>query len=177
MADSNTHVSLRPLSIGDTSGVLQWRNSPEVARYMYTDHTISESEHAQWFGRAMSSLDRKYWIIELDGLPVGLANVYDISEHHHRAYWAFYLADAAVRGRGVGSYTERFVIRFAFEELALDKLCCEVLSSNEAVVKMHEKFGFRIDGALRQHIWKRDHYEDVIAMSLLRSEWGERSGA
>jgi UDP-4-amino-4,6-dideoxy-N-acetyl-beta-L-altrosamine N-acetyltransferase len=169
--------ALRPMAIADISRVLGWRNQPDVARYMYTDHTISPTEHAKWFGNALGSSDRTYWIIELDDQPVGLANLYDISEQHRRAYWAFYLADPAVRGRGVGSYTERFVMRFAFAELGLNKLCCEVMSSNEAVVQMHQRFGFQIDGTLRQHIWKQDHFEDVVALSLLRAEWEAREGA
>jgi pseudaminic acid biosynthesis N-acetyl transferase len=164
-------VTFRPLSLADIIRVREWRNLPEVARYMYTDHEISEAEHASWFGKALDAPDRRYWIIELDSIPVGLANVYDINTSHRRAYWAFYLADPTVRGRGVGSATERFVLRYAFEELALNKLCCEVLGSNEAVVAMHSKFGFVVDGTLRSHIWKQDHFEDVVALSMLAEEW------
>ena len=171
MTPEASDVTLRPMSLADIIRVREWRNLPDVARYMYTDHEISEAEHASWFGMALDSGDRRYWIIELDGAPVGLANLYDIQPAHRRAYWAFYLADPAVRGRGVGSATERFVLRYAFEELGLNKLCCEVLGSNEAVVAMHEKFGFVVGGTLRSHIWKRDHFEDVVTLSILAEEW------
>ena len=164
-------VGLRPLELGDIARVLEWRNRPEVARYMYTDHVISEREHARWFGTAMSNEDRRYWIIELDGEPVGLANLYDISTRQKLAYWAFYLADDRVRGRGVGSATERFVMRHAFEDLALEKLCCEVLATNEGVVKMHQRYGFQIDGVLRRHVIKAGERVDVVTMSLLKQEW------
>lgn len=171
MPDAATGVDLRPLRLDDIIRVREWRNLPDVARYMYTDHQISEGEHARWLGDAIERPDRRYWIIELDGRPVGLANMVEISERHRRASWAFYLADPAIRGRGVGSFTEMFVMREAFEELKLNKLCCEVLGSNEAVVAMHEKFGFMIDGVLRQHIWKVDHFEDVVCMSMTADEY------
>ena len=45
---------------------------------MYTDHRITDAEHARWFAGAMSDETKRYWIIELDGEPVGLANLYDI---------------------------------------------------------------------------------------------------
>jgi UDP-4-amino-4,6-dideoxy-N-acetyl-beta-L-altrosamine N-acetyltransferase len=112
-----------------------------------------------------------YWIIELDGQPVGVANLTDISIEHKRAYWAFYLADERVRGRGVGSATERFVMHHAFVDLALDKLCLEVLATNEGVVKMHQRYGFQIDGTLRKHVIKNGERVDVRTMSLLRDEW------
>ena len=39
-------VELRPLMPGDKDRLLVWRNSPEVAAYMYTDHRITAAEHA-----------------------------------------------------------------------------------------------------------------------------------
>jgi UDP-4-amino-4,6-dideoxy-N-acetyl-beta-L-altrosamine N-acetyltransferase len=164
-------VSLRTLELGDITRVQAWRNLPEVAAFMYTDHHISDGEHARWFGGAMTDDTRRYWIIELDGEPVGLANLYDISLLHKRSYWAFYHADDRVRGKGVGSFTERFVRRHVFEELGLDKLCCEVLATNEGVVKMHQRYGFQVDGVLRQHVIKLGERVDVVTMSLLREEW------
>jgi UDP-4-amino-4,6-dideoxy-N-acetyl-beta-L-altrosamine N-acetyltransferase len=170
-AGQTNGVTWRSLLLGDLERILAWRNSQEIRQFMYTDHEISPAEHARWFGEAMSSDTRIYWIIELDGLPVGLANLYDISTRHERAYWAFYLADAAVRGRGVGSATERFVLNHAFSVLGLNKLCCEVLATNESVVRMHQRYGFAIDGTLRGHIRKDDSFVDVVALSILREEW------
>ena len=170
-SETPSAVNLRPIRLDDAGRLLAWRNLPEVAAFMYTDHQISEAEHARWFGLAMGDESRRYWIIELEGKPVGLANLYDISSLHKRAYWAFYLADQAVRGRGVGSTTERFVMRHVFVDLGLEKLCCEVLATNEGVVKMHERYGFHVDGVLRRHVVKNGERVDVVAMSLLRDEW------
>lgn len=171
MSESTGDVTLRGLRLEDISRILAWRNMPEVATYMYTDHRISDEEHARWFAIAMTDESKRYWIIELDGAPVGLANLYDISNLHRRCYWAFYLADDRVRGKGVGSATERFVMRYVFGELGFDKLCCEVLATNEAVVKMHRRYGFSIDGTLRRHVIKAGERVDVVTMSLLRDEW------
>lgn len=171
MSETAGTVTLRALELGDISRVQAWRNMPEVAAYMYTDHRISDGEHARWFGGAMTDDTKQYWIIELDGQPVGLANLYDISLAHKRCYWAFYLADDGVRGKGVGSFTERFVMRHVFEELGLDKLCCEILATNEGVVKMHQRYGFQVDGILRAHVIKAGQRVDVVTMSLLREDW------
>jgi UDP-4-amino-4,6-dideoxy-N-acetyl-beta-L-altrosamine N-acetyltransferase len=171
MSETSGVVNLRPLGLDDMTRVLAWRNLPEVATYMYTDHRISDAEHARWFATAMTDETKRYWIIELDGRPVGLANLYDISALHKRAYWAFYLADDGVRGKGVGSATERFVMRHVFAELGLDKLCCEVLATNDGVVKMHERYGFVVDGLLRRHVIKAGERVDVVTLSLLRDDW------
>jgi UDP-4-amino-4,6-dideoxy-N-acetyl-beta-L-altrosamine N-acetyltransferase len=164
-------VTLRAIGLEDMTRILAWRNLPEVSAYMYTDHRITDAEHARWFAAAMSDETKRYWVIELEGEPVGLANLYDIQTSQKRAYWAFYLADDRVRGKGVGSATERFVMRHAFEDLGLDKLCCEVLATNDGVVRMHQRYGFQIDGVLRRHVVKGGERVDVVTMSLLRDDW------
>lgn len=62
-------------------------------------------------------------------------------------------------------------MRHVFEERRLQKLCCEVLATNEGVVKMHQRYGFHVDGVLRSHVIKAGARVDVITMSLLREEW------
>ncbi len=171
MSETGGAVSLRPLQLDDITRVLEWRNLPEVATYMYTDHRISDAEHARWFASAMTDETKRYWIIELDGVPVGVANLYDISALHKRASLALYLADQRVRGLGVGAAADSFLIRHAFEDLGLDKLCVEVLATNEAGVEVHRHHGFQVDGVLRRHVIKAGRRVDVVTLSLLRDEW------
>jgi len=171
MSETPGPVTFRPFRLDDITRVLGWRNLPEVSASMYSNHRISDVEHARWFGSVLNDPTKRYWIIELDGEAVGVVNLTDISTEHKRAYWAFYLADERVRGRGVGSATERFVMRHVFVDLGLDKLCLEVLATNVGVVKMHQRYGFKIDGTLRQHVIKTGQRIDVKTMSLLRQEW------
>ena len=106
MAEDPNGVALRRLRLDDLVRVREWRNLPEIARYMYTDHEIGEGEHARWFGDALDRPDRRYWIIELEGRPVGLANLVDISERHRRASWAFLTGSLkSIRSRCVSART------------------------------------------------------------------------
>jgi UDP-4-amino-4,6-dideoxy-N-acetyl-beta-L-altrosamine N-acetyltransferase len=150
---------------------LDWRNRPEVAAYMYTDHHISPDEHARWFAGAMAAEDRRYWIIELDGEPVGLANLAGIDLTRRRCEWAYYLAEPSVRGRGVGAAVELAVIDHVFTGLGLHKLWCEVLLENEAVWKLHESFGFSREALYRDHVWKAGRFQDVVGLGLLETDW------
>jgi UDP-4-amino-4,6-dideoxy-N-acetyl-beta-L-altrosamine N-acetyltransferase len=164
-------VRLRPLDDGDRERLYAWRNSPEVAAYMYADHAISPDEHARWFAGIAGDARRSYWIIEADGAPVGLANLYDIDRAHGRAAWAYYLADPSIRGKGVGGYVEYWMIEQAFGPRALRKLWCEVLASNEAVWRMHQKFGFKEEARFRAHVLKGGQPQDVLGLGLLADEW------
>lgn len=166
-----TVVTLRAVRPSDSATLLAWRNSPDVRAFMYTDHEISPQEHALWFDRALVDPRRRYWIIEVDGVGVGLANLYDMALAHGRASWAYYIADPAVRGRGVGAMAEFLVLEEAFGPLALSKLWCEVLKTNTGVIKLHKRFGFVEEARLRRHVVKGGDRVDVIGLGLLADDW------
>ena len=170
-------VDLRPLAAEDRERVLGWRNSPDVRAYMYTDHVIAPEEHALWFAGLQGDESRRYWIITADDTPVGLANLYDIDRRNQRCAWAYYLADPGVRGLGLGSYVEYWVLEFVFAGLKLAKLWCEVLASNEAVWKLHETFGFVVEARFRGHVVKNDARADVLGLGLLAADWREKRPA
>ncbi len=166
-------VTLRPVRDDDRERLLSWRNLPEVRRFMFRDGEISPEEHQRWFAGLLGDPTREYWIIEVDGHPLGAANLYDIDFENGRTYWGLYLADEAVRGQGIGSITEYLVLRHAFEELKLNKLVAEVVAFNEPALRMYESFGYHRDGVLRQHIKRGGVHHDVMVFSLLRAEWEE----
>ena len=166
-------VRLRSLGSDDKDRLLAWRNSPEVSAYMYTDHQITPEEHERWFAGALVDTRRAYWIIVMDGAPVGMANLYDIDRPNRRCAWAYYLAEPSVRGKGVGGYVEYLVIERVFGEFGLRKLWCEVLESNRGVWRMHQKFGFKQEAHFRLHVLKNGEMADVLGLGLLVEDWAE----
>lgn len=164
-------IALRDVRPEDKDMIRNWRNLPEVRQYMYTDHIITPEEHERWFQGIFGDPTRRYWIIVLDGEDVGLVNLYNIDRRNLRCYWAFYVASPSTRGKGVGSFVEYSVLRYVFDDLLFNKLCCEVLVSNQPVIDMHKNFGFVQEGYYRQHIRKGDTFVDVVALAMLRTEW------
>lgn len=169
-------IEMRDLRQEDAEQVREWRNRPAVSWFMYTDHHITPEEHAAWFRRVTSDPSVRYWIIRCDGEDVGLANLYAIDERNSRCFWAFYVAEESARGKGVGSFVEHFVLRYVFEKLGMNKLCCEILASNPGVVEMHKSFGFKEEGYFRQHVGKGGASVDIHCLAMLREEWQELRG-
>jgi UDP-4-amino-4,6-dideoxy-N-acetyl-beta-L-altrosamine N-acetyltransferase len=170
-------VTLRPLAPADSARLFGWRNQPEIARWMYSDHLIAPNEHARWFAAALADPRRRYWIVEADGAPVGLANLYDLAPEHGRTAWAYYLADPSTRGQGIGAFVEYWVIEHVFGTLGLNKLWCEVLIGNEAVWRLHEGFGFQREALFRQNVRKAGAPADVVGLGLLASDWATARAA
>lgn len=161
---------LRPMRRDDKDRVRAWRNHPDVAKYMYTDHEITAEEHARWFESVLQDDSSRFWVITNNGVAIGLLSISQIDRHNGRCYWAYYL-DPAHRAKGAGSFAEYSVLQHVFDVLQLNKLCGEVLGFNRAVLKMHKRFGFSEEGTLRNHVYKQGQWHDVVCVGILRDEW------
>jgi len=164
-------VVLKKLDINDIELVRNWRNSSEVSKYMYTDFHISKDQQENWFQKINNDNSCIYWIIEYENKKIGLVSITEINSVFSSCSWAFYLGDTSLRGLGIGGKIEYKVIDYVFNVLKLNKLKCEVIVSNEKVIKMHEKFGFRREAYYREHFIKNFEKIDVVGLALLKSDW------
>ncbi|PSV46815.1 UDP-4-amino-4,6-dideoxy-N-acetyl-beta-L-altrosamine N-acetyltransferase [Photobacterium indicum] len=151
--------------------ILEWRNAPEVRKNMYTNHVISTEEHYAWFNKLQNDKTKKYFVFIKDNVPVGVIGFTEINLIKDTASWAFYANPTAPRG--TGSMMEFFALDYAFKELKLHKLRCEVLSFNQMVVKLHTKFGFKVEGELRDAFYDGEQYHDVCHLGIFPQEWKE----
>jgi UDP-4-amino-4,6-dideoxy-N-acetyl-beta-L-altrosamine N-acetyltransferase len=149
------------------------RNQPEVRKFMYTDHEISEPEHAKWIKGLNGSTRQKVFVILMDGSPAGVVSLSAINREHGTADWAFYL-DTTLQGKGLGSQVEFWMLDYAFGAAGLEKLNCEVLEINPAVIKMHQKFGFSIEGIRRENILRNGKRIGVVLLGITKSAWQAR---
>ena len=164
-------ILFRDVRPEDKENLLDWRNRSEVSQNMYVSRRITAEEHEKWFPQAISHPSRRYWIIVFNGQDVGLVNLYDINNDHQRAYWALYLNSVEFQGKGIGAFVEFLMLDYAFGELKLNKLNCEVLGFNKHAMQIHKRFGFVNEGTFRKHILREDGYHDVFSFGILKEEW------
>ncbi len=169
-----SEVRLRPVAEEDRDRLLAWRNSPQVAAFMYSDHLIAREEHDRWFDGLVDHPRRRDWIVLLDGAPVGLTSLVDIDKAQGRGTIARYLAEESARGLGVGGFTEFKVADHAFGTLGLRKLWSEVLATNQAALASHLASGFQREALFRAHVVKQGHPVDVIGLGLLAEDWRDQ---
>jgi len=164
-------ITLRDVKPEDKDMLRHWRNKPEVSKYLYNDHHISQEEHDKWFRGIAVDSTRRYWIIACDDQDVGVVYLYNLDNKNKRCYWAFYVADPDTRGKGIGSFVEYSILKHVFDDLEMEKLCAEVLAFNEPVTNMHKSFGFVQEGYFRKHIRKSNRQEDVVCVAMLKDDW------
>lgn len=160
---------LREIKDSELELMLSWRNQPAVRENMYNTHQISLAEHLSWWGNIKGSELHRYFMYEFQGKPLGIVGFIGIDCSNQNSSWAFYAAPDAPKG--TGGRMEVLALEYAFNELKLHKLCCEVLAFNTPVIKMHEKFGFKIEGTLRDQYHRDRRFFHIYRLGLLASEW------
>ena len=172
---------LRLVRESDLETVMRWRMLPEVTRYMYTDPVLTLDLQRAWFDRISVSERDIVWIIETvadDGTAqgIGVLSLSEIDRVNQRCAWAYYLGETSARGMGLAKSLELSICAYVFDTLGLNKLWCEVFAFNDRVVALHEKFGSKVEGVARQHVFKNGEFHDVVRMGILKSEWAEQRG-
>ena len=164
-------IILKSITKNDIEMIRNWRNSPEVSAYMYSDSIITIDQQEKWFEKIRNEKNSIYWVIEYNGRNLGLASLTGIDKTLSSCYWAFYLGDLSVRGGGIGAKIEYNILEYVFNVLKLNKLRCEVLVNNDKVIRMHEKYGFRREAYYREHCIKNGQKLDVVGLAILQTEW------
>ncbi|MFD1983355.1 UDP-4-amino-4,6-dideoxy-N-acetyl-beta-L-altrosamine N-acetyltransferase [Mesorhizobium newzealandense] len=160
---------LRAIEDDELELMRSWRNAPAVRANMYTRHEISQAEHLSWWKQTSGCDDQKYFMYECNGIGHGIVGITSIDFLNANCSWAFYASTDAPKG--VGSRMEYLALEYVFGQMGLHKLYCEVLAFNEAVIKLHQKFGFRVEGVFHQHHSIDGKYVDIYRLGLLAPEW------
>lgn len=161
---------LTACSIEQQLSVREIRNQAGVRTSMYTEHEIGIEEHLNWIDKLRTD-DRQivFAILTEQDDPIGVVSLNAYDRIHKKSDWAFYLAENE-RG-GLGAALEFNIIEYAFKSLEIEKLNCEVIETNGAVVKLHKKFNFKEEGFRRENIEKNGKRIGVYFLGLTKTDW------
>jgi len=170
---SSEILYLRPIDLDDTDNILKWRNNPEIRRNLFSSEPVTKEKHLQWLRKLRESTDRKeFIIIRKDGrIPIGTVGLSNIDYQNQKAELGIMIGETAEWGKGFGAEACRLILRFAFEDMKLNKVYLKVFKRNAPAVRIYEKLGFIKEGLLREEIKKDGEYCDIFYMAILKKDW------
>lgn len=92
-------VTLRRARMWDCERIYAYNGAPEVRALSATPGVIRLADHEAWFARRIADVGSPFWVVELDGEPVGSVRIDARSGTNARISIAL---DPCARGRGVG---------------------------------------------------------------------------
>ena len=110
-------------------------------------------------------------VAEIDGEVVGNAGLHPVSKSPRRRHAG--TIGMAVRddwhGRGVGTALMAAIVDLADNWLGYRRLELTVYTDNVAAVALYRKFGFEMEGTLREYSYRDGEYVDAYTMARLRT--------
>ena len=101
---------------------------------------------------------------------IGRIVLADIEDGWKAEIWRVYIADTALRGKGLGKQAMEAIMGYCFDVLDLQRLYLDHYTGNPAA-NLYLSLGFIYEGVLRHNCRKNGVLYDVHLMSMLRSEY------
>lgn len=167
-------IILRALEKDDMALLRESLNDPEIERMVVGwSFPISSIEQNNWFEKSINSICHQRFAIEFEGQFVGISTLTDIDWKSRHAFHGIKLIKSAPKGQGIGFDAVCGTMKYAFEELQLNRLIGGILEYNIPSKKLYLKCGWKKEGIFRQHVFKNNQYFDEIAVAILRSDYFE----
>ena len=166
---------LRTYRREDIEGIRAWVNDPDAAGQMGSYYakpiTWEQSEESLHLILRGDSAGVHFVIADPEsGEYIGQCDLLRF-DYHARSAELSIVVLAENRNRGVGGEAVRLLIRYAFEQMNMNRVSLRVFADNEGAVRCYEKCGFQIEGRLRQDGYRNGMYRDVLVMGVLREDF------
>lgn len=119
--------------------VLQWRNHPQVRRWMLNKEEISLQEHLQFLDKLRTDTTKEYFLVNDNGVDIGVIDFTDIDQASQSASIGLY---ANPQLHGVGRLLMDTLLWYGFSKLNLHTLRVSVYRNNTKAIHLYEKFQF-----------------------------------
>jgi RimJ/RimL family protein N-acetyltransferase len=165
-------VRLRPLEERDLPTCVEWMADREVTRWLAAiGEPPTLEDEQEWYDRRRSDPDSVMWAIETEeGRLIGNVEL-RLTTQARRAEMGIVVGDKGEWSKGYGTNTVKMILRYAFEELELNRVELTTDEENHRAIRCYEKCGFRQEGLLRQHRLVDGEFGNTLVMAVLREEW------
>ncbi len=166
-------VTLRAIEKEDLEFMRDMLNDPEIENLVVGwSLPISRYEQNIWYEKNINDKINLRLIIETprDG-AVGMATLVNIDWKNRHATHGIKIARREFRTRGVGTDTVMTIMKYAFDELQLNRLDGSWFEDNLGSQKLYTKCGWKVEGKRRQYVYKDGAYRDLVIVGVLREDY------
>lgn len=167
-------VILRAVEEEDLEMLRELTNSPDFEKMIVGwSFPVSKRDQIEWYSNCKNGLGRiRYTIVTKEDGPVGMIGLRDIDWKNGVASGlGMRIANKEIRTRGLATDAWMTLMRYAFNELRLNRINGSALAYNKASLRVCEKVGFKVEGTQRQAVFKDGKYIDLILMGCLKSDY------
>ena len=170
-------LDLRPVREEDIDRILEYRNLPEVNRWLLRTRVDAESLRASW-RRAAANPDDHGVAVSLDGVVIGTVSLEVVDGMgqpgmpRRTEAEIGYTFDPAYGGHGYATEAVTAMVAYAFDTLGVRRLTAGCYADNLPSVRILEKVGMRREQHGVGDSWHAElGWVDGYTYGMLAEEW------
>jgi RimJ/RimL family protein N-acetyltransferase len=167
-------VTLRAIEKSDLSRLHDFANDQETQAGIGELHLPSSMNfHEKWFEVTDGNENSIRLAIDVPEYGiVGITSLINIDSRNRRAWHGLMIGDARCRGKGIGIDAIMTTMKFAFDELNLQRLDGSMLETNEASIGLYcEKLGWTKEGVRTSYYYRNGKYFDQILVGVSKEDY------
>lgn len=165
-------VLLRALEKEDMDFLREMINDEEMEKCVVGwSFPVSKYEQEKWFEKQVVDKHNLRFLIENEEKKIGLVTITNIDWKNRKASLGIKLYGENVKGKGFGTDTILTGMKYAFEELQLNRLYANILEYNETSLRLYKKCGWTIEGTARKSVFKNNKYHNEIQVGILKEDY------
>lgn len=173
-------VGLRALEREDLSLLRDWRNIAHFRRNFREHRELNLANQEAWFSKLESQRTDFMFMIERvsDNTPLGACGLLYTNWIIRSADFSFYIGyqEKYIDDEGYADEAARLLLDYGFKTLNLHKIWMELYEFDKKKLDFFtKKFGFKVDGLLRDNCFEDGKYHNSHIISLLASEHPSRN--
>jgi len=164
-------VILQPAKMSEAGKFCRWMADEDVTRYISSSTGLTLEQEKEFLKNVKVNKEIFWSVHTKNGKHIGSTNLHNISLPHKRTSWGIIIGDKSEWNKGYGADILKTVMRYAFNELKLNRFELEVFNKNAAAISCYKKCGFKKEGVRRNFFIKNGATHDSIMMSVLLDEY------
>lgn len=150
-----------------------WQNDPNVIYLTgFCPYPKSFFEIEKWYNNLLlNPTIRTFAIKTKEGEYIGNIELNKIDFQMKKAEMGIFIGESDFLNKGYGYDTVNILLKFAFNQMNLNRIYIKVIEYNQEAMKFFEKFGFKKEGVLRQAFYYDNKYYNINLYSLLKEEY------
>ncbi len=166
-------IILRAIEQQDLPLLKIWGNDPEIQRNLGSWHfPVSIDALKKWLENfSFNDINQRFIIDTQEHGPIGTANLVSINWKDRNAFHGMLIGDKKFRGCGYGTDTVLTIMRYAFEELGLERLDTTIIEYNTASLKLYTKCGWAEEGRKENAFFRQNRYWNNVILGITRHNW------
>jgi len=127
------------LSLEEKKMILEWRNNPNIRKWMYTQDNITLENHLKFIEELKIKDDQLYFLVKKNENYIGVIDFIDINPNISLKMGIY--TNPTLKGNG--KILLETIINFSFEILKVEKIFSEVFFENEKAYNLYKSYNFK----------------------------------